>query len=118
MTSSFPERNATKPAARPVVAMAGARRKSGVLRKMLEAQKRERVVILSELVKIRGLMPLLMKHRNGETWSGSERFELQDRLRALAHISPYLIILLLPGSFAFLPALAWWLDRRRLDRTR
>lgn len=88
----------------------------GLVGKMLEAQKRERTVVLSEFVKIKGLMPLLMKHRNGDTWSRAERIELQEQLRALAHLSPYLFILMLPGSFAFLPVLAWWLDRRRHNR--
>jgi hypothetical protein len=31
----------------------------------------------------------------------------------LSSISPYLLVLALPGSFLMLPALAWWLDRRR-----
>lgn len=83
---------------------------------MLDAQKRERAVILGEFVKIRGLMPLLMKHRNGDSWSRAERLLLQEQLRALAHVSPYLVILVLPGSFAILPVLAWWLDRRRGQR--
>lgn len=83
---------------------------------MLEAQKRERAAILAEFVKVRGLMPLLMKHRNGDPWSRDERAELHEQLRALAHLSPYLVILALPGSFAILPVLAWWLDRRRHRR--
>jgi len=38
---------------------------------------------------------------------------LQIHLRRLSNISPYLVVLALPGSFILLPALAWWLDRRR-----
>ncbi|HLA35753.1 MAG TPA: hypothetical protein VJ001_12890 [Rhodocyclaceae bacterium] len=57
-----------------------------------------------------------MKPRNGQRWSPTERAALHGQLRALAHISPYLIVLLLPGSFAALPVLAWWLDRRRQNR--
>ena len=34
----------------------------------------------------------------------------------LAHLSPYLVLLLLPGSALILPAYAWWLDRRRIKR--
>jgi uncharacterized Tic20 family protein len=37
-------------------------------------------------------------------------------VRALAHLSPYLVVLVLPGSFIALPVLAWWLDRRRQNR--
>ncbi|OHC62971.1 MAG: hypothetical protein A2045_15745 [Rhodocyclales bacterium GWA2_65_20] len=88
----------------------------GLVHKMLDAQKRERTVILAEFVKVKGLMPLLMKHRNGDIWTRAERVELQEQLRALAHLSPYLFILMLPGSFAILPVFAWWLDRRRLQR--
>ena len=85
----------------------------GPMKKMLAAQKREREQLLKEMVKMRGLMPLLMKTRNGERWTSGERAELQEQMRALAHLSPYLVIMILPGSFAALPVLAWWLDRRR-----
>jgi hypothetical protein len=83
---------------------------------MLAAQNRERQQITAELLSMRGLMPLLMKRRNGERWTRDERLLLQQQLRAAAHLSPYLVLMLLPGSFALLPALAWWLDRRRLRR--
>lgn len=86
------------------------------VQRMLEAQQRERQQITAELVKVRGLMPLLMKHRNGGSWSIDERHELLEQLHALAYLSPYLVVLALPGSVLFLPALAWWLDRRRLRR--
>lgn len=96
---------------------AGARPpRAGVLRNMLEAQKRERSFILAEVVKVKGLMPLLMKQRNGLRWSAAERRELLDDLRALSQISPYLVVLAMPGSVLMLPVLAWWLDRRRNDR--
>jgi hypothetical protein len=83
-----------------------------LVRRMFEAQQRERRKITAELVKIKGLMPLLMKRRNGARWSSGERRELLQQLRALAYLSPYLVVLVLPGSFLALPALAWWLDRR------
>ena len=115
MTRRFPDRKTTAAAVRQAAA-AGRRLPPGLMHKMLDAQKRERAVILAEFVKIRGLMPLLMKHRNGDSWSRAERILLQDQLRALIHVSPYLVILVLPGSFAILPVLAWWLDRRRGQR--
>lgn len=83
---------------------------------LLGAQKRERDRILAELVRIKGFMPLLMKPRNGMRWTSQERAELALQLRAIAHLSPYLAVTLLPGSFLFLPLLAWWLDRRRHRR--
>lgn len=83
---------------------------------LLAAQKRERDRILAELVAIKGFMPLLMKPRNGMHWTPRERTELALQLRAIAHLSPYLAVAILPGSFVLLPLLAWWLDRRRLRR--
>ncbi|MDP2810249.1 MAG: hypothetical protein Q8O34_08880 [Rhodocyclaceae bacterium] len=80
---------------------------------MLTAQKRERDLLLVEAVKIKDLVPLLMKRRNGSRWTREERETLTEQFRALAHLSPYLVVLVLPGSFAVLPVLAWWLDRRR-----
>ena len=83
------------------------------MRDMLAAQQRERMRISSHLGTIRGLMPLLMKRRNGSNWTAAERDALYRQLRALSYLSPYLVVLALPGSFLMLPALAWWLDRRR-----
>lgn len=85
---------------------------------LLAAQRRERELITCELCKIRGLLPLLMKRRNGGRWTAGERAELLGQLRAMAYLSPYLLILVLPGSFIAVPALAWWLDRRRQYRSR
>ena len=80
---------------------------------MLAAQQRERDYVLRVVLKVKGLMPLLMKQRNGQRWSAAERRELKDTLKALSNISPYLLTLALPGSVLMLPVLAWWLDRRR-----
>lgn len=82
----------------------------------LEAQQRERQLLSQEILQIKGLMPLLMKRRNGGRWTAGERQELLQQLRALAHVSPYLALLILPGSVVFLPLLAWWLERRRSRR--
>jgi hypothetical protein len=86
------------------------------VRRLLEAQQRERQLITVELAKVRGLMPLLMKRRNGGRWTVDERHELIEQLHAFAHLSPYLVVLAMPGSFVALPVLAWWLDRRRYRR--
>ena len=88
----------------------------GLMQKILAAQNRERTQLLGEMVRVRGLMPLLMKPRNGQRWTAAERTALQDQLRALANLSPYLVVMMLPGSFVALPVLAWWLDRRRQNR--
>ena len=86
------------------------------VQRLLEAQQRERLHVTAELVKIKGLMPLLMKRRNGGSWTAAERAQLVLQLQALAHLSPYLVVLAMPGSFLALPVLAWWLDRRRFRR--
>lgn len=87
--------------------------RSSLFVSMLAAQQRERERMLGEILKAKGLMPLLMKQRNGTRWSGEERRELRERLHALSLISPYLVALAVPGSLLMLPMLAWWLDRRR-----
>jgi hypothetical protein len=72
-----------------------------------------RDALLAEVLEVRGLMPLLMKRRNGAHWTGEERRVLRQQLRALMHFVPWLVILLLPGSALLIPLFAWWLDRRR-----
>lgn len=100
----------------PPAKTSNSRRQSGMLRQMLDAQLRERKQITARAIRVRGLMPLLMKPRNGKRWTRSERAELQEQLRDLMHLSPYLFVLVLPGSFLMLPVLAWWLDSRREQR--
>ena len=80
---------------------------------LLAAQRRERELIAGELGKVKGLFPLLMKYRNGRRWTTNERDELIGQMRAMAYLSPYLLVMVLPGSVVALPVLAWWLDRRR-----
>ena len=109
-------RGEVEEATRQSPAAAGMLVSTGLGQKMLAAHNRERKELLAEMVKVRGLMPLLMKPRNSERWTDAERAALQDQLRALAHLSPYLMLMLLPGSFIALPLLAWWLDRRRQSR--
>lgn len=85
----------------------------GNMRAMNERQIRQ---IRVELGQSRGLIPLLMKRRNGGKWSREERAMLLRDLRALSNLSPYLIPILLPGGIFLLPLLAYWMDRRRNTR--
>ncbi len=85
-------------------------------RQLFHSQRREVRRVLGELLVLRGLMPLLMKSRNGESWTPQEKAQLLAHLRRLSHLSPYLVLLLMPGSAVLLPAYAWWLDRRRRRR--
>lgn len=81
-----------------------------------ELADRERRRILAEVLQVQGLMPLLMKPRNGQRWTRDDRVAIQAHLRRLASTGPYLIALLLPAAPLTLPLLAWWLDRRRIRR--
>ncbi|MDP2827417.1 MAG: hypothetical protein Q8O37_02295 [Sulfuricellaceae bacterium] len=81
-----------------------------------ELQHQQRIQILSEITKMEGLMPLLMKQRNGTPWSSEDRAQIRQRLNSFARLSPYLLALVLPGGLIALPVIAWWLDRRRLRR--
>jgi hypothetical protein len=79
-------------------------------------QVRERQRLQSEMAQIGGLLPLLMKQRNGERWSAEDKRALREKMAKLADLSPYLVLFVAPGGFFALPALAWWLDRRRQKR--
>ena len=46
-------------------------------------------------------------------WSTPDRASLKAGLLKLWKISPYLVVIALPGSLLMLPVLAWWLNRRR-----
>mgnify|MGYP001619257934 CR=1 FL=1 len=74
---------------------------------------REKQHLIGEVLQVRGMMPLLMKPRNKQNWSADDKAQLAQHLRRLSKISPYLVVLVMPGGFFILPALAWWLDRRR-----
>lgn len=84
-----------------------------MLKKFLLLVDRERKYLVSEMSQVRGLMPLLMKPRNKQQWTPEDRHELAIHLRRLKQVSPYIAVMVLPGGLAMLPALAWWLDRRR-----
>lgn len=98
--------------ARTFVARVGAK-SAAVYRNVRDLTQREKRHLLNEILQVRGLMPLLMKQRNRGRWTAEDRAELRDHLRRLSNLSPYLVVLAMPGSFVMLPALAWWLDRRR-----
>jgi hypothetical protein len=87
-----------------------------VVRKFFSTMEREKKHMLSEIVKVKGLMPLLMKPRNGQNWTDQDKIELMDHLKRLSDLSPYFAASFLPGGFFMLPVLAWWLDRRRIQR--
>jgi hypothetical protein len=70
------------------------------------------VCILSQVVPVKDLMHLLMKHRNtGEKWTKEEIREIRAHLEHIAKRVPVLVIFLLPGGSLLLPILAEVLDR-------
>jgi hypothetical protein len=88
------------------------------IRRFLGMMERERKFLGEELTRTQKIMPLLMKPRNGERWTLEEKRELVGHLKRLSGMGPYVALLLLPGGFALLPLLSWWLDRRRLKRAK
>ncbi|MDP2640088.1 MAG: hypothetical protein Q8Q16_05390 [Betaproteobacteria bacterium] len=93
-------------------------RKPVIVKTVMEMMDRERKYVLGEVVQITGLMPLLMKPRNRQKWSPEDKRQIITHLRRLSMDSPYLAVMVMPGSFVVLPALAWWLDRRRQNNLR
>lgn len=93
----------------------GALGKSGfrVVHGARELAARERRRLQAEFSEARGLLPLLMKPRNQQKWTSEDRALLAAHLKRMSRLSPYLVLLVMPGGFLALPALAWWLDRRR-----
>lgn len=77
-------------------------------------QSRERTRLWDEMTQMRGLLPLLMKQRNGYRWTELDRKRIKVHLHKLVELSPYMVLFVAPGGFIVLPLLAWWLDRRRL----
>lgn len=84
-----------------------------LIRSVRDLTARQRHHLTAEFLHARGLMPLLMKPRNGQRWTLEEKQELVGHIRRLSSLSPYLVVLAMPGGILMMPALAWWLDRRR-----
>jgi hypothetical protein len=86
------------------------------VRRAFELAERERKFLLSEMMQVKGLMPVLMKRRNKQSWNDEDLAEIRLQVRRISQLSPYLVVIMMPGGFAVLPVLAWWLDRRRQRR--
>ena len=84
-----------------------------LLKSWRDTTTRERNYLVREFAQVAGLMPLLMKRRNSQKWTAEDRAQLSLHLKRLSHLSPYIAVIVLPGGLLMLPALAWWLDRRR-----
>jgi hypothetical protein len=88
----------------------GAARGFSSVRELAASEKRR---LLEEVGAMRGLLPLLMKPRHHQQWSRADKVLLYRHVKRMSLLSPYLILLALPGGALALPALAWWLARRR-----
>ncbi len=85
---------------------------------MAAGNSREKNRLRSEMGQIKGALLLLMKQRNGGSWTTEERQQLKQMIRSLSSVSPYLLVWAVPGSLLILPFLAWHLDTRRKRRSR
>ncbi len=84
----------------------------------MASNKREKRRFSDELVHMKGAWPLLMKQRNGGTWTPEEKTKLKTMVRSASSVSPYLFIWAIPGSMLMLPFLAWFLDKRRKNKAK
>jgi hypothetical protein len=89
------------------------KRAETLFRSLATLTNREKQFLVAEFSQVRGLMPLVMKPRNQQRWTAEDKAQMALHLRRLSRISPYLVVLVMPGGFFLMPALAWWLDRRR-----
>ena len=46
-----------------------------------------------------GGMPVLMKRRNKQQWSEEDLAEIRSQVRRLTKLSPYLVVIVMPGGF-------------------
>lgn len=72
---------------------------------------REKQRLFSEIGEVRGLIPLLVKPRKHRSWTRADKVRLRRHLKRVSRLGPYLFLLVVPGGFIALPALAWWRDR-------
>jgi hypothetical protein len=82
----------------------------------LASNSRESRRFRDELDHMKDAWPLLMKQRNGGTWTPEDKIRLKAMVRSASSVSPYLFIWAIPGSMVLLPFLAWFLDRQRKSR--
>ncbi len=84
----------------------------------LASNTREKRRFRDELLQMKGAWPLLMKQRNGGTWTEDDKERLKGMVQSASSVSPYLFIWAIPGSMVLLPFLAWYLDWQRKRRAR
>ena len=113
MTQNNNEAQAVAPPPKGTGAKGMSARAFSALRAFGAHSAREKQFLLNEITQVKGLLPLLMKQRNKQRWTSEDKAELALHLKRLSDLSPYLIVVAMPCGLLMLPALAWWLDRRR-----
>ena len=75
--------------------------------------RKNKEFILLQALEVKGLMQLLMKHRNtGEKWTRGEIRQIRAHLKVISKMVPIILVFLIPGGSLLLPLLAEVLDRR------
>lgn len=113
MTQNNNELQAVATPPKGIVAAGIGARALAALRAFGTCTAREKQFLLNEMAQVKGLLPLLMKPRNKQRWTAEDKAELVLHLKRLSDLSPYLVVVAMPCGLLMLPALAWWLDRRR-----
>lgn len=88
-----------------------------IMRSFKKMLVRNREFILQEVLAVKGLFHLLMRHRNtGQKWTVEELREIRLHLKDISRAVPVVMIFLLPGGSLLLPFLVEALDRRTKSR--
>lgn len=66
---------------------------------------------------MKGSVVWLVRQRRLGAWTTTEREHLRSVMRSASSVSPYLLIWVVPGSLLVLPFMAWFIDRRRRDKS-
>ncbi|WP_240965001.1 hypothetical protein [Acidovorax sp. SRB_24] len=83
----------------------------------LAGNSREKTRLSRDMATLKGSVVWLVRQRRKGHWSAHERAHLREAMRTASSVSPYLLIWVVPGSMVLLPFLAWFMDRRRRERT-
>ena len=74
-------------------------------------------IVLVHVSHVEGFMRLLMKPRNALPWCLEDKVKLRIHLKYFSRTLPILGLFALPGGALLVPALSWFLDRRK-DKAR
>ena len=88
-----------------------------IIRYLKKTLIRNREFILKEVLAVKGLFHMLIKHRDtGQKWTMEELREISIHLKNISKAVPVVVIFLLPGGSLLLPFLVEVIDRRTNSR--